>query len=371
MSASRDTVSTGGPPGCRGRSRVLSYPELHATLRIMLNDFSVPPRFQCLRTYAGDGTTHSQLEYAALESLSAGEVVVRNCYAGVNYKDCLSVLGRAKIVESYPRVCGIELVGEVVDSSDPAFERGQSVLVHGFGTGIAFDGGFSEYARVPAAHVMPLPDGLTDYETAVLGVPGFTAALALDRFEQAGLTPADGPVAVTGASGAVGMLAISILSNAGYRVAAVTRKVEQVGMLIKLGANEVIDAAEISGATRPLEKARFAAAIDNVGGATLSWLLRSTQHGGCIASVGNASGNSFDGSVFPFIMRGISLVGIVANASWPVRHRVWGQLATKWKPEFEGLAPHVQTIALAGLLEHSLAQLEGTTLGRTLVSFAC
>lgn len=371
MSASRDTVSTGGPPGCRSRSRVLSYPELHATFRTMLNDFSVPPRFQCLRTYAGDGTTHSQLEYTALESLSAGEVVIRNCYAGVNYKDCLSVLGRAKIVESYPRVCGIELVGEVVDSSNPAFERGQSVLVHGFGTGIAFDGGFSEYARVPAAHVMPLPDGLTDYETAVLGVPGFTAALALDSFEQAGLTPADGPVAVTGASGAVGMLAISILSNAGYRVAAVTRKVEQVGMLIKLGANEVIDAAEISGATRPLEKARFAAAIDNVGGATLSWLLRSTQHGGCIASVGNAGGNSFDGSVLPFIMRGVSLVGIVANVGWPVRQRVWGQLATKWKPEFEGLAPYVQTISLAGLLEHSQAQLEGTTVGRTLVSFAC
>lgn len=335
----------------------------------MPNDFSVPPRFQCLRTYATEGTAHSQLEHTALETLSAGEVVIRNRYAGVNYKDCLSILGRAKIVESYPRVCGIELVGEVADSSDPAFARGQSVLVHGFGTGIASDGGFSEYARVPAAHVMLRPDGLSDYETAVLGVPGFTAALALDRFEQAGLTPADGPVAVTGASGAVGMLAISILSGAGYRVVAVTRKAEQVAMLIKLGADEVLDGAELAGAKRPLEKARFAAAIDNVGGATLSSLLRSTQQGGCVASVGNAGGNTFDGSVLPFIMRGISLFGIVANTSWPVRHRVWGKLATQWKPKFDGLTPHVRTILLADLLEHSRAQLEGITVGRTLVSF--
>lgn len=312
---------------------------------------------------------HSELEYAALESLSAGEVVVRNLYAGVNYKDCLSILGRAKIVESYPRVCGIELVGEVVDSSTPAFRRGQSVLVHGFGTGIAADGGFSEYARVPAAHVMLRPDGMSDYETAVLGVPGFTAALTLSRFEQAGLTPADGPVAVTGASGAVGMLAISILSSAGYRVVAVTRKVEQAGMLIALGADEVLDGAELVGSKRLLEKARFAAAIDNVGGATLSSLLKSTQQGGCVASVGNAGGNIFDGNVLPFIVRGVSLLGIVANASWPVRHRVWNLLATQLKPKFDCLAPYVQTIALAGLLKHSHAQLEGATVGRTLVSF--
>ncbi|MEO8816670.1 MAG: YhdH/YhfP family quinone oxidoreductase [Paralcaligenes sp.] len=322
-----------------------------------------------MRTYSGGvSPARSQVEYTSLESLSPGDVVIHNRYAGINYKDCLSLLGRARIVESYPRVCGIELVGEVIHSSDSTFERGQSVLVHGFGTGIALDGGFSEYSRVPAAHVMLRPDGLSDYETAVLGVPGFTVALALDRFEQAGFTPADGPVAVTGASGAVGMLAISILSNLGYRVVAVTRKTEQAGMLLELGAMEVLDSAELTGAKRPLEKARFAAAIDNVGGATLASLLRSTQQNGQVASVGNASGNSFDGSVLPFIMRGVSMFGVVANASWPVRRRVWSQLATKWKPKFDCLAPCVQTIELQGLLAHSQAQLEGTTVGRTLIS---
>ncbi|MGJ7511608.1 YhdH/YhfP family quinone oxidoreductase [Variovorax sp. GT1P44] len=333
---------------------------------------SIPSRFQCLRTHQGDGGVQTRLESIALDALSAGELVVRTRYAGLNYKDSLSLLGRAKIVESYPRICGIELVGDVVavaDGASRSFEVGQTVLVHGFRTGIAFDGGFSEYVRVPAAHAMTLPAGLSAYQCAVLGVPGFTVAMALDAFERHGVKPNDATIAVTGAAGAVGTLAIGILSAAGYRVAAVTRRPEQSAALLALGAGEVIDAAEITASTRPLEKPRFAASIDNVGGSALSWLLRSTREGGCVASVGNAGGNAFDGSVLPFIMRGISLFGVVANAGWDVRKRLWGRLGSEWKPTFSAIEPHVHEIRLSELAETAGRQLEGRIAGRTLVRF--
>lgn len=332
-----------------------------------------PADFLCLRTHQAEGGPglgiSSRLERLAPGALSAGEVLIRSRYAGVNYKDCLALHGRAKIIESYPRIAGIEVVGEVLHSEDPAFTPGQPVMVHGFRTGIAFDGGFAELVRAPAAHVMPLPAGLSQEQAAVLGVPGFTVALALQRFEKEGLAPASGTVAVSGASGAVGMLAIAILSRAGWKVAALTRKVaQQADALRALGAVEIVDAAEAAG-TRALEKPRFAAAIDNVGGATLSWLLRSTQEGGCVACVGNAGGNAFEGSVLPFIMRRISLAGIVANASWPVRHELWSRLGGGWKPDFALLAPHVQFIALEQLMDHGLRQLDGATSGRTVVRF--
>lgn len=329
----------------------------------------LPTDFPCLRTHTGPDGTSSRLERMAPADLSAGEVLIRNRYAGVNYKDCLSILGRAKIIESYPRIAGIEAVGDVVHNADARFTPGQTVLVHGFRTGIAFDGGFAQYLRAPAAHVMPLPAGLDAMQAAVIGVPGFTAGMALDRFMQAGLTPASGAIAISGASGAVGMLATAILSRAGWQVAALTRKPEQADALRALGASEIIDAGIVNAPPRALEKARFAAAIDNVGGATLAWLLRSTQEGGCVASVGNAAGNSFDGSVLPFIMRGIQHFGIMANAPWPVRERVWGHLGSDWRPAFDVLAPHVRQIALDALPAHAAAQLDGVTAGRTLVAF--
>lgn len=330
---------------------------------------NLPADFQALRTHSDEGRVHSRIERLRFDDLSAGEVIVRTRYAGVNYKDCLSILGRAKIITAFPRVAGIELVGEVVESSDASFARGQQVLVHGFQTGIAFDGGFAEYARVPAAHVDALPAGLTPFEAAVLGVPAFTAAMALERFVELGVTPQSGPIALSGASGAVGLMALGILPRAGFSVSAMTRRMEQADALKRAGAAEVIDAAVLAQPQRPLEKARFAAAIDNVGGATLSWLLRSMQDGGCVASVGNASGNTYEGSVLPFIMRRVQMFGIVANAPWPQRRRLWDRLASDWKPDFERLMPHVQTIPLSGLMEHSGRQLEGTTSGRVLVEF--
>ena len=209
------------------------------------------------------------------------------------------------------------------------FRAGQQVLVHGFQTGIGFDGGFSHYVRVPAAHAQALPAGLSLLETAILGVPGFTAAMALEHFEASGITPATGPIAVSGAAGAVGAAAIAILARAGYRVAA----------------------------------------IDNVGATMLSWLLRSMQDGGCVASVGNAGRNTYDGSVLPFIMRRVQLVGIVANAPWSQRHRLWARLGGDLKPDFSKLLAHVHHIRLDQQMEHSERQLQGTASGRVLVAF--
>ena len=330
---------------------------------------TVPTDFQALRTHAVDGGIETRLERLRLDELSAGEVVVRTRYAGVNYKDGLSLHGQAKIITAFPRIAGIELVGEVLQSSSPDFQPGQDVQAHGFQTGIAFDGGFSEYVRVPAAHLQPIPEGLTAHEAAVLGVPAFTAAMALERFEASGLTPDAGPIAVSGASGAVGLLAIGILARAGYRVSAITRRMSQAAQLQSAGAAEVIDAVALDQPQRALEKARFAAAIDNVGGSMLSWLLRSMQDSGCVASVGNAGGNTFEGSVLPFIMRRVELFGIVANAPWPQRRRLWARLGQDLKPDFAKLWPHVEHIRLDRLMAHSAQQLKGKTSGRVLVSF--
>jgi acrylyl-CoA reductase (NADPH) len=317
----------------------------------------------CRKNEAG---VQSRIETLTLENLSAGEVVVRTRYAGVNFKDCLAVTGRAKIIAEFPRIAGIEAVGEVLSSADPRFAPGDAVLVHGFQTGIAYDGGFSARMRVPAAHLQKLPAGLSPRDVAAIGVPGFTVAMALERFEANGLRRDSGPIAISGATGAVGMLAISMLARAGYQVAAITRRPAQAEALRRLGATEIVD-AEATRSTRPLESGRYAAAIDNVGGAALSWLLRSLRDSGQLASVGNAAGNTYEGSVLPFIMRQVQMFGIVANAPWPQRLRLWDKLAGDWRPDLSQLPIHC--IGLADLPAHAERQASGAALGRTLVDF--
>lgn len=329
----------------------------------------IPAQFAALRTYSTGGNVTSRIEQLGLQDLTPGEVVLRTRYAGVTYKDCLSIHGEARIIKGFPRVAGIEVVGEVLSSSCALFAPGTEILVHGFETGIAFDGGFSEIVRVPAEHVQRLPVGLTPHQAAILGVPGFTAAMALERFEQLGLTPDSGLVAVSGASGAVGMLAITLLARAGWRVAALTRRMEQASLLRDLGAAEVIDINSALESPRPLETARFAAAIDNVGGTVLAWLLRSMQDSGCVASVGNAAGNSYEGSVLPFIMRRVQLFGVVANAPWSQRLRLWERLAGPLRPDFASLMAHVHHVQLVELMDHARRQLQGRAGGRTLVTF--
>lgn len=334
-----------------------------------MSRLSVPASFSALRSRSEAGRVVSCVEQTRVDELSPGDIVLRARYAGVNYKDCLSILGQARIVTDFPRIAGIEVVGDVLQSSNDAFTPGSEVLVHGFETGIALDGGFSEVVRVPSEHVQEVPAGLSALEAAIVGVPGFTAAMALERFEQLGVRAEDGLIAVSGAGGAVGLLAIAILSRAGYRVAAITRRMQQADTLRELGAVEVVDAAVAAHPPRALEKARFAAAIDNVGGPVLAWLLRSMQQGGCVACVGNAGGNSYEGSVLPFIMRRVHLFGIVANAPWPQRLRLWDRLAGELKPDFKRLMPHVHRLRLEDLLAHAALQLQGVTSGRSLVAF--
>jgi putative YhdH/YhfP family quinone oxidoreductase len=336
----------------------------------MRTPFELSQPFNAIRTNIQDGQVLSKLEQLSIQDLTPGEVIIRNRWAGVNFKDCLSLHGKAKIITTFPRIAGIELAGEVIHSESADFRAGQSVFVHGFQTGIQFDGGFSEFVRVPAAHLHALPEGLSHHEAATLGVPAFSVAMALERFELEGIRPSHGPVAVSGAGGAVSLAALGILSRAGYEVVAITRRMQQAESLRAAGAKEVMDANAILAASpRALEKPLFAAAIDNVGGPMLSWLLRSVRDHGCVASVGNASSNSFDGSVLPFIMRSIKLVGIVANAPWDQRKRLWARLASDWKPDFELMKPHVHHISLNELIPFSLKQLEGQNSGRTLIRF--
>lgn len=325
--------------------------------------------FQALRVHQTEAGPASRIETLRLAELSAGEVVIRTRYAGINYKDSLAVTGRAKVLVGSPRVPGIELVGTVEHSEASAFAPGDEVLVHGFNTGIEFDGGFAERVRVQAAHVMRLPAGLSARETALLGVPAFTVAIALERFEAGGLRPEAGPVVVSGATGAVGMCALAILKRAGYRVVALTRRSEWSDALHALGADEVLPTSAIEGQQRPLERARFAAAIDNVGGEVLSWMLRSLQDQGQLAAVGNAAGIGFSCNVLPFILRQARLFGVAANAPWETRHRLWARLAGDWKPDLAALGRHGHEVDLAGLQAQCLAQVDGKTSGRTLLRF--
>ncbi|MFA7665949.1 MAG: YhdH/YhfP family quinone oxidoreductase [Burkholderiaceae bacterium] len=334
------------------------------------NESGIPSGFRAVRTHRAGERTESRLEILTLDELSAGDVVVRVHYAGVNYKDSLSLHGKARIITDFPRIAGIELVGEVAQSRSGEFESGQMVFVHGFQTGIAFDGGFAEYARVPAAHLQPIPAGLSAEQVAVLGVPAFTAAMALERFQLEGLRPGSGPVAISGAGGAVGLAAMGILARTGHQITAITRRAARGEALRAAGATEVLEVdALLSVPQRALEKARFAAAVDNVGGSMLAWLLRSTMDGACVACVGNAGSNSFDGSVLPFIMRAVKLVGIVANAPMVQRQRLWAQLASDWRPDFDRIFPQVHRLRLDDLLDYSQRQLAGETHGRAVVSF--
>lgn len=206
---------------------------------------------------------------------------------------------------------------------------------------------------------MVIPPGLSPREAAILGVPAFTVAIALDRFESAGLAPGSGPVAVSGASGAVGMAALGILRRAGYESVALSRRAEWVEPLSGLGASEVLLVDAAVDDRRPLERGRFAAAIDNVGGPVLSWLLRSLKDHGQLASVGNAAGIGFTANVLPFILRQATMFGVVANAPWPVRHRLWARLANEWKPDMKALEAQVNEVELDGVSAHCEAQVAG------------
>ncbi|NQZ83058.1 MAG: oxidoreductase [Colwellia sp.] len=332
---------------------------------------TIPENFTAFRIHQiQDGDKKkitSGFEQISLDDLTAGEVVIKVAYSDINYKDALAATGKGRILRTYPLVGGIDLSGVVISSSDERFKARDKVLVCGAQLSEHYDGGYAEYARVKADSIVPLPTGMSLRDVMALGTAGYTAALAIQRMEDNGQIPERGPIIVTGATGGVGSFAINMLSNIGYEVIAFTGKTEQEGYLKELGATQLINRHDIDMGTKPLEAAQWGGAIDNVGGETLSWLTRTTNVWGNIASIGLAGGIKLDSTVMPFILRGVSLLGINSvEMPLSVRTQGWKRLATDLKPTKLGLiAP--TTIPFAELPNAFTAYVEGTVTGRTVV----
>jgi len=323
--------------------------------------------FKAFRIHEIDKQIVARFEQLTLDDLSPGEVVVRVLYSDINYKDALAATGAGKILRKYPLVGGIDLAGVVDSSSDARYRPGDHVLVTGCGLSEVHDGGYAEYARLKGDWVIPMPPGLDAFKAMTLGTAGFTAALAIHRMEHNGQTPSRGPIVVTGATGGVGSVAIDMLAGRGYEVIVVTGKSESTDYLKSLGAAQVLLRADIDYGKRPLEAARFAGAIDNVGGETLTWLTRTVDNWGNIASIGLAGGAELKTTVMPFILRGVNLLGINSSATLrELRLIVWQRIATDLKPRhLDAIA--TRTIGFDELPNAFAAYLQGTVTGRTVV----
>ena len=289
--------------------------------------------FRAFRIHQDDGQVRAGFEELTIDDLTAGDVVVRVAYSGINYKDALAATGKGKILRTSPLNGGIDLAGRVEHSTDARFSTGDPVLVCGGGLSETLDGGYSEFARVPADCVVAIPEGLSESDVMGIGTAGFTAALAVQRMEENGQNPERGPILVTGATGGVGSIAIDILAGRGYNVVAFTGKPDQHDYLRSLGAADFVDRNSIEMGERPLEKAQWGGAVDNVGGNTLGWLTRTVQPWGNIASIGLAGGYKLSTTVMPFILRGVSLLGINSiEMPSEVRDRIWKRLADDLRP---------------------------------------
>jgi acrylyl-CoA reductase (NADPH) len=290
--------------------------------------------FKALQIDEVDGKVSSAFATLDETRLDPGAVTIRVAYSSVNYKDALAATGAGKIIRRFPCIGGIDLSGTVIESADPRFTAGDPVIATSFDIGVAHHGGYSEIARVPGDWVVPLPAGLSLFDAMALGTAGFTAALAVVRMEENRLAPGNGPVIVTGATGGVGSLAVDILAERGYHVVALTGKESETDYLRGLGAAEVmlrgsLDVAKI----RPLDKARWAGAVDNLGGDVLAWIASTMAQGGTIASIGLAASMSLNTTVAPFILRGVSLLGIDSGyIREPYRSGVWQRLASDMRP---------------------------------------
>ena len=326
--------------------------------------------FKALLIEEIDGQVVSTITQMTEDRLDAGEVTNRVAYSSVNYKDALAATGSGKIIRRFPCVGGIDLSGVVIHSNDARFKAGDPVIATSFDIGVAHHGGYAEIARVPADWVVPLPAGLSLYQAMALGTAGFTAALAIVRMEENRLTPAKGAVIVTGATGGVGSLAIDMLAKIGYHVVALTGKESEAEYLRSLGAAEVmlrqsIDLSKI----RPLDRGRWAGAVDNLGGDILAWIASTMEQGGTIASIGLAASMKLNTTVAPFILRGVSLLGIDSGyIREPYRQGVWQRLASDLRP------PHLDAmarkIAFEQLPETFAEYIAGRAKGRVVVELA-
>lgn len=326
--------------------------------------------FRAYRIHEVDGKASPRFERVTLADLDPGEVLVRVAYSSVNYKDALAATGAGRIIRRFPCVGGIDLAGTVVDSSDARFTRGDAVIATSYDIGVAHHGGYAEYARIPADWVVPMPRGLNLFESMALGTAGYTAALGVVRMEQNGLAPGNGPVIVSGATGGVGSLAIDMLAGLGYHVVALTGKEAEADYLGSLGAAEVmfrqsLDLRKI----RPLDKALWAGAVDNLGGDVLAWMASTMRQHGVIASIGLAASMTLNTTVAPFILRGASLLGIDSSATpMPLRRQVWQRLATDLRPRH--LARLTRTVAFDDLPGTFEDFIQSRVRGRVVVDLA-
>jgi len=317
-----------------------------------------------------DGKVVSGFKQMNLTDLDAGEVVIKTAYSSVNFKDALAATGAGKIIRRFPCIGGIDLSGTVVESSSSEFAVGDEVIATSYDIGVAHHGGYAEYARIPAEWVVPMPKGLDLFSSMALGTAGFTAGLAVERMEHDGLAPSAGPVVVNGATGGVGGIAVDILSGLGYSVTAMTGKSDQEGYLKNLGASEILlrDSIDLE-KIKPLARETWAGAVDNLGGDILSWIASGMKVGGAIASIGLASSFKFNTTVMPFILRGVSLLGIDSvNAKSPVRRKVWERLGSDMKPAH--LSDIVQTVEFDELPSVFPKLMQSAMRGRVVVKVA-
>lgn len=325
------------------------------------------PAFQAFRIRNDtDAGYRSGIEQLSLDNLSPGEVVIKTAYSSVNYKDALAGTGQGKILRQFPLNGGIDVAGIVIESSDPDFKPGDEVLCTGCGLSETRDGGYSEYARLDSRWAIKLPIGLSLRESMILGTAGFTAALALYRMLQNSQLPELGPIAITGATGGVGMLAIDIFTRAGFDVHALSGKPTQADFLKSIGAKQVLP-REAAITTKPMDNAKFGGALDNVGGTTLSGLLAQTAAYGNVASAGLVASHELPTTVMPFIIRGVSLLGIAsAGTARHIRDEIWQKLAHDWKPAHLA-SICTREVALDQLPEVFATMLAGGSFGRTIV----
>ncbi|MDM5286790.1 acryloyl-CoA reductase [Peribacillus castrilensis] len=325
-------------------------------------------QFDALVVNKQDDQFTVNIQQLSLDDLPQGEVLIRVHYSGVNYKDSLSAIPNGNIVSSYPIVPGIDMAGVVVSSEDSRFKEGDEVIATSYGIGVSQSGGYSQFARVPAEWIVPLPDGLTMKEAMIIGTAGFTAALSVLRLEENNLTPEQGSVLVTGATGGVGSFAVSILSKLGYSVEASTGKESEHGYLKAIGASTIVSRKDVyDGKLRALGKQKWSGAVDPVGGEPLASVLSQIKYGGAVAVSGLTAGTSLPATVFPFILRGVNLLGIDSvNCPMDTRLKVWHRLATDFKLEdLEQLVQ--QEITLKELPDVLPTLLKGEARGRTIV----
>ena len=299
---------------------------------------AIPSTFRAYVATKGNETFERGVRVFAEADLPFGEVEIRVAWSSVNYKDGLAIRVDGKVARISPLIPGIDLAGEVVASSDPTIAVGAAVLAHGYELGVARHGGYAEYQRVPAGWVVPLAPGFSPRDAMSIGTAGFTAAMSVVALEERGLEPAGGPILVTGASGGVGGTAVAILADRGYEVWASTGKAGEADRLRSLGAVGILGRDEVTGDGRPLESERWAGAVDAVGGATLPYILRTLRTGAAVAASGNAGGAKLETSIFPFILRGVSLLGMDSvNVPIARRREIWDRLATDLRPRDLGV----------------------------------